>query len=164
MGCRSKTPTAGAPGRGPRRVSQRELNGTVVIKPIFAIEAGATFVFGSWLCIADGAGSFRHQIVNSDSDLGFHRDSNSNSDGDSGSDYNLESDGDSGSNYDSKSDSDSEFDYNLKVRLHRKLADDYGWLVDDFIDYVVGTPTTSAKHGLRSKRTLVSGSWISLTL
>ncbi|MCQ8063986.1 hypothetical protein NP303_24790, partial [Salmonella enterica] len=37
---------------------------TVIIKPVFFIEAGATFVFGSWLCIADGAGSFRRQIVN----------------------------------------------------------------------------------------------------
>ena len=120
--------------------------------------------FGSWLCIADGAESFQRQIVNSNGDLGFHRDSNSNSNGDSGSDYNSESDGDSGSDYDSKSNSDSEFDYNSKVQLHRKLTDDYGRLADDFINYVVGTPTTPAKHGLRSKRILVSRSWISPTL
>ena len=35
----------------------------VIIRPVFFIEAGATFVFGSWLCVAEGSGSFRRQIV-----------------------------------------------------------------------------------------------------
>nr|XP_034603487.1 clumping factor A-like [Setaria viridis] len=85
----------------------------------------------------------RDSNSNSDGGYGSDRDSNSSSDDDTGFDHNAESDGDSSFNSNSKSDSDSEFDYNLKVRLQRKLADDYGRLADDFFDYVVGTPMTT---------------------
>ena len=35
----------------------------VIIRPVFFIEAGATFVFGSWLYVAEGSGSFWRQII-----------------------------------------------------------------------------------------------------
>jgi hypothetical protein len=31
---------------------------SIIIKPIAALNRGDTFVFGSWVCIADSAGSF----------------------------------------------------------------------------------------------------------
>jgi hypothetical protein len=36
---------------------------SVFIKPIAAFNRGDTFVFGSWVCIADGAGSFQHRLT-----------------------------------------------------------------------------------------------------
>ncbi|KAG2636954.1 F-box protein At5g49610-like [Panicum virgatum] len=33
------------------------------IKPTLAFQEGATFVFGSWVCIADGAGGFRRHLT-----------------------------------------------------------------------------------------------------
>jgi hypothetical protein len=33
---------------------------SIVIKPTIAFNHGDTFVFGSWVCTADGAGSFQH--------------------------------------------------------------------------------------------------------
>jgi hypothetical protein len=63
-GCRSKTPTAGAPGRGSRRRSHGELStASIFIKPTVAFNRGDTFVFGSWVCIADGAGSFQGRLT-----------------------------------------------------------------------------------------------------
>jgi hypothetical protein len=31
---------------------------SIIIKPTTALNRGDTFVFGSWVCIIDGAGSF----------------------------------------------------------------------------------------------------------
>jgi predicted RecA/RadA family phage recombinase len=31
---------------------------SIIIKPTAALNCGDTFVFGSWVCIANGAGSF----------------------------------------------------------------------------------------------------------
>jgi hypothetical protein len=59
VGCRSKTPTAGAPGRGSHRRSHEELDGFIIIKPTAAFNRGDTFVFGFWVCTADDAGSFQ---------------------------------------------------------------------------------------------------------
>jgi hypothetical protein len=36
---------------------------SVFIKPITAFNRGETFVFGSWVCIADGAGSFQRRLT-----------------------------------------------------------------------------------------------------
>jgi hypothetical protein len=36
---------------------------SVFIKPIVAFNRGGTFVFGSWVCTADGAGSFQHRLT-----------------------------------------------------------------------------------------------------
>jgi hypothetical protein len=36
---------------------------SVFIKPIAAFNRGDTFVFGSWVCTADGAGSFQHCVT-----------------------------------------------------------------------------------------------------
>jgi hypothetical protein len=36
---------------------------SVFIKPIAAFNRGDTFVFGSWVCIADGAGSFQCRLT-----------------------------------------------------------------------------------------------------
>jgi hypothetical protein len=63
VGCRSKTLTAGAPGRGSRRRSYGELDGFSFIKPTVAFNCGDTFVFGSWVCTADGAGSFQRRLT-----------------------------------------------------------------------------------------------------
>ena len=35
----------------------------IIIKPTFAFEVGATFIFGSWLYIADGIGGFQRCII-----------------------------------------------------------------------------------------------------
>ena len=35
----------------------------VTIKPIVAFQQGDTFVFGSWVCVADGVGSFQRFLV-----------------------------------------------------------------------------------------------------
>ena len=35
----------------------------VIIKPAVTFETGATFIFGSWVCVADGTGSFYHHVV-----------------------------------------------------------------------------------------------------
>jgi hypothetical protein len=36
---------------------------TIFIKPIVAFNRGDTFVFGSWVCTADGAGSFQRRLT-----------------------------------------------------------------------------------------------------
>jgi hypothetical protein len=36
---------------------------SVFIKPVAAFNRGDTFVFGSWVCIADGAGSFQRHLT-----------------------------------------------------------------------------------------------------
>jgi hypothetical protein len=35
----------------------------VYIKPTIAFNCGDTFVFGAWVCTADGAGSFQHRLT-----------------------------------------------------------------------------------------------------
>jgi hypothetical protein len=39
------------------------LTASVFIKPIAAFKRGDTFVFGSWVCTADGAGSFQRRLT-----------------------------------------------------------------------------------------------------
>jgi hypothetical protein len=39
------------------------LTASVFIKPIAAFNRGDTFVFGSWVCTADGAGSFQRHLT-----------------------------------------------------------------------------------------------------
>jgi hypothetical protein len=39
------------------------LTATIYIKPTVAFNRGDTFVFGSWVCIADGAGSFQRRLT-----------------------------------------------------------------------------------------------------
>jgi hypothetical protein len=36
---------------------------SIFIKPTVAFNRGDTFVFGSWVCIADGAGSFQRRLT-----------------------------------------------------------------------------------------------------
>jgi hypothetical protein len=36
---------------------------SIFIKPTVAFNCGDTFVFGSWVCTADGAGSFQHRLT-----------------------------------------------------------------------------------------------------
>jgi hypothetical protein len=36
---------------------------SVFIKPTVAFNCGATFVFGSWVCTADSAGSFQRRLT-----------------------------------------------------------------------------------------------------
>jgi hypothetical protein len=36
---------------------------SIFIKPIVAFNRGDTFVFGSWICTADGAGSFQRHLT-----------------------------------------------------------------------------------------------------
>jgi hypothetical protein len=36
---------------------------SIVIKPTTAFNRGDTFVFGSWVCTADGAGSFQRYLL-----------------------------------------------------------------------------------------------------
>jgi hypothetical protein len=36
---------------------------TIFIKPTVAFNCGDTFVFGSWVCTADGAGSFQRRLT-----------------------------------------------------------------------------------------------------
>jgi hypothetical protein len=36
---------------------------SVLIKPFAAFNRGETFIFGSWVCTADGAGSFQHRLI-----------------------------------------------------------------------------------------------------
>jgi hypothetical protein len=36
---------------------------SISIKPIVAFNRGDTFVFGSWVCTADGTGSFRRRLT-----------------------------------------------------------------------------------------------------
>jgi hypothetical protein len=36
---------------------------SIFIKPIVAFKCGDTFVFGSWVCTADGAGSFQRRLT-----------------------------------------------------------------------------------------------------
>jgi hypothetical protein len=35
----------------------------IIIKPIAALFRGDTFVFGSWVCTTDGAGSFQRYLT-----------------------------------------------------------------------------------------------------
>jgi hypothetical protein len=35
----------------------------IYIKPTVAFNRGDTFVFGAWVCTADGAGSFQHRLT-----------------------------------------------------------------------------------------------------
>lgn len=35
----------------------------VIIKTTVAFIAGTTFIFGSWVCVTDGAGNFHHHIA-----------------------------------------------------------------------------------------------------
>ena len=59
-----KTSTTSAPGRSVHRRSPGELNGNVQLH--VALEKGATFVFGSWICITDSACNFCHHHVNTE--------------------------------------------------------------------------------------------------
>jgi hypothetical protein len=36
---------------------------SIFIKPTVAFNLGDTFVFGSWVCTADDAGSFQHRLT-----------------------------------------------------------------------------------------------------
>ena len=36
---------------------------SIIIKPTAALNRGDTFVFGSWVCTADGAGSFQRYLT-----------------------------------------------------------------------------------------------------
>jgi hypothetical protein len=36
---------------------------TIYIKPTVTFNRGDTFVFGSWVCIADGSGSFQRRLT-----------------------------------------------------------------------------------------------------
>jgi hypothetical protein len=36
---------------------------SVLIKPIAAFNRGDTFIFGTWVCIADGVGSFQRRLI-----------------------------------------------------------------------------------------------------
>jgi hypothetical protein len=36
---------------------------SIIIKPTVAINRGDTFVFGSWVCNADGADFFQHHLT-----------------------------------------------------------------------------------------------------
>jgi hypothetical protein len=36
---------------------------SVIIKPIVAFNRGVTFVFGSWVCTTDDAGSFQRRLT-----------------------------------------------------------------------------------------------------
>jgi hypothetical protein len=36
---------------------------SMFIKPTVAFNRGDTFVFGSWVCTADGTGSFQHRLT-----------------------------------------------------------------------------------------------------
>jgi hypothetical protein len=36
---------------------------TIFIKPTVAFNCGDTFVFGSWVCTADGVGSFQRRLT-----------------------------------------------------------------------------------------------------
>jgi hypothetical protein len=36
---------------------------SIFIKPTIGLNRGDTFVFGSWVCTADGAGSFQHHLT-----------------------------------------------------------------------------------------------------
>jgi hypothetical protein len=63
VGCRSKTLTAGVPGRGSRRRSHGELDGFNLYQATVALNRGNTFVFGSWVCTADDTRSFQHHLT-----------------------------------------------------------------------------------------------------
>jgi hypothetical protein len=39
------------------------LTASVLIKPVAAFNRGDTFIFGSWVCTADGAGSFQRRLT-----------------------------------------------------------------------------------------------------
>jgi hypothetical protein len=39
------------------------LTASVFIKPVAAFNRGDTFIFGSWVCTADGAGSFQRRLT-----------------------------------------------------------------------------------------------------
>jgi hypothetical protein len=62
-GCRSKTPTASAPGRALARDYMMNSTTPVYFKPTVAFNRGDTFVFGAWVCTADGAGSFQRRLT-----------------------------------------------------------------------------------------------------
>jgi hypothetical protein len=48
------------------------LTAPVYIKPTVAFNCGDTFVFGAWVCTADGAGSFqRHLTMPPNAETGF---------------------------------------------------------------------------------------------
>jgi hypothetical protein len=36
---------------------------SILIKPTVAFNRGDTFIFGSWVCTTDGAGSFQHRLT-----------------------------------------------------------------------------------------------------
>jgi hypothetical protein len=36
---------------------------SIFIKPTIALNRGDTFVFGSWVCTSDGAGSFQRHLT-----------------------------------------------------------------------------------------------------
>jgi hypothetical protein len=58
-----KTLIAGAPGRGAHRRSNGELDGIIQVHQCCAPPPGTTFIFGSWVCVADGAGDFRRLTI-----------------------------------------------------------------------------------------------------
>jgi hypothetical protein len=57
-----KTPIAGAPSRDAHRRSTDELDGFIQVH--CHAPQGTTFVFGSWVCAADGTGDFHRFIIN----------------------------------------------------------------------------------------------------
>jgi hypothetical protein len=62
--------TLGAPGRGTRRESLASSIALITYNNTgVAIEKGATFIFSSWICIADGIGGFTNYLVESVSSL-----------------------------------------------------------------------------------------------
>jgi hypothetical protein len=63
IGCWSKTPIAGAPGRDLAEDLMANSTASIFIKPTVASNRGDTFVFGSWVCTADGASSFQRRLT-----------------------------------------------------------------------------------------------------
>jgi len=57
-----KTPTAGVPGRGLRRLSSKEFDGILQLRPP-CDQRSTTFVFGSWICTANGSGGFDRHLA-----------------------------------------------------------------------------------------------------
>jgi hypothetical protein len=51
------------PGTGSRRRSYGELDGFNLHQANRRFNRGDTFVFGSWVCTADGAGSFQRRLT-----------------------------------------------------------------------------------------------------
>jgi hypothetical protein len=63
VGCRIKTPTAGAQVGDLAEDLMVNSTASIFIKLIVAFNRGDTFVFGSWVCTADGNRSFQRRLT-----------------------------------------------------------------------------------------------------